>query len=328
MIQIQNLTKQFKKQVRKDGLIGMFKSLFSRKYEITTAVNNISFDIPDGQIIGYIGSNGAGKSTTIKMMCGILTPTSGQVLINGVNPQKKRKQVAQDIGVVFGQKTQLWWDIPLIETFKVLKEVYRVSDEDYKERMEFMGEVLGINEFLSQPVRTLSLGQRMRGDLAAAWLHNPNILFLDEPTIGLDIWVKEKIRNAIKLMNEKYHTTVILTTHDMQDIENLCDRVVMIEKGSIIYDGSIEQIRHQFGDQRTIIIHYQEDFKNIEFNTFDNRVTYTKEKDDLLIKFNADLIPLETIVEYVFHDLHSLDFKIEQISIEDIVKGILAKEGK
>ncbi|MDD7736069.1 MAG: ATP-binding cassette domain-containing protein [Bacillales bacterium] len=169
----------------------MLKTLFSRKYEIKKAVNNISFEISEGEIVGYIGSNGAGKSTSIKMMCGILTPTSGKVLIDGVEPYKKRRQVAKNIGVVFGQKTQLWWDIPLIESFKVLKEIYQINDKDYQERMDFLCETLGIKDFLNQAVRTLSLGQRMRADLAASWLHNPKILFLDEPTIGLDVLVKD-----------------------------------------------------------------------------------------------------------------------------------------
>ena len=164
----------------------MFKTLFSRKYTKTVAVNDISLEIPDGQIVGYIGSNGAGKSTTIKMVCGILTPTSGHIYINGLEPYKKRKEIAKDIGVVFGKKTQLWWDIPVIETFKVLKEIYLISDEDYKERIEFLEEALDLHSYMNQPVRTLSLGQRMRADLAAAWLHNAKILFLDEPTIGLD----------------------------------------------------------------------------------------------------------------------------------------------
>ena len=203
MIEVKDLTKEFKKPIRKEGVFGMFKTLFSRKYETKVAVNHINFTIHDGEIVGYIGSNGAGKSTSIKMMCGILTPTSGNVLIDGIEPNKKRKQVASKIGVVFGQKTQLWWDIPLIESFKVLKDVYQVSDSDYKERLEFLSETLGLAEFMNQPVRTLSLGQRMRADLAASWLHNPKILFLDEPTIGLDVLVKEKIRKAIKTMNLK-----------------------------------------------------------------------------------------------------------------------------
>lgn len=324
-IKLDHLTKEFKKPIRKEGFIGMFKSLFSRKYEVTKAVNDISLEINEGEIVGYIGSNGAGKSTTIKMMCGILTPSSGHVYINNLEPYKKRQVIAQDIGVVFGQKTQLWWDIPLIETFKVLKEVYQISNEEYEERMAFLGKVLEIKDFLSQPVRTLSLGQRMRADLAAAWLHNPKILFLDEPTIGLDILVKDKIREAIKIMNNKYNTTVILTTHDMDDIASLCTRIIMIEKGSIIYDGSIEDIKNKFGDLRTITISYQPSFDELQFDTFDEKVEFVKDDDGekLHIKFNADEVSLETVIEYVFHNLKAVDMKIKEISLEDVVKSIL-----
>ena len=260
------------------------------------------------------------------MMCGILTPTSGKVLINGIEPYKKRKLVAKDIGVVFGQKTQLWWDIPLIESYKILKEIYQVSDDDYKERMEFLSDILGLNEFMTQPVRTLSLGQRMRADLAASWLHNPSILFLDEPTIGLDVLVKEKIREAIKVMNEKYHTTVILTTHDMKDIENLCSRVVMIEEGNIIYDGTLDNIKKTFGDLRTITINSDKDIDIETCDTFNGLLTFIKEDSNIIIKFNADDISLETVVDYAFKTLHANDMKITAISVEDVVKNILKKQ--
>ncbi len=323
MIEIKNLTKEFKKPIRGEGFFGMFKSLFSRKYEVTTAVNHINLTIPDGQIVGYIGSNGAGKSTTIKMMCGILTPSEGDVIINGLSPVKKRKSIANEIGVVFGQKTQLWWDIPLIETFKVLKEIYQVSDEDYKNRMEFLTDLLDLKPFMHQPVRTLSLGQRMRGDLAAAMLHNPKILFLDEPTIGLDILVKTKMRDAIKTMNKKYGTTVILTTHDMEDISDLCSRIVMIEKGNIIYDGSIKDIKKKFGDLRTITIPYTGEIENIVLDTFDFRVSYEHVDENLLIKFDGEQIELEKVVDYTFHTLKAKEMNIKEISLEDVVKQIM-----
>lgn len=323
MIEIKNLTKEFKKPVRGVGVIGMLKTLFSTKYEIKTAVNNISLNIKDGEIVGYIGSNGAGKSTTIKMMCGILTPTKGQILIDGVEPYRKRKQVSQKIGVVFGQKTQLWWDIPLIESFKVLKEIYRISDKDYNERIQFLSETLGLNDFMSQSVRTLSLGQRMRADLAAAWLHNPKILFLDEPTIGLDVLVKEKIRQAIKIMNQKFNTTVILTTHDMKDIEDLCSRIIMIEKGSIIYDGTLENIKYRFGDQRTVQISTKEILDISKLDTFKGKVSYSQKDSDLLIKFDAQELKLEKVINYAFTELNAQDMKIEEINIEDVVKKLL-----
>lgn len=323
MIQVIDLCKEFKKPIREEGVFGMFKTLFSRKYTIKNAVNSINFKIDNGEIVGYIGSNGAGKSTSIKMMCGILTPTRGKVLIDGVEPYKKRRQVSKKIGVVFGQKTQLWWDIPLIESFKVLKEVYQINDSDYKERMNFLCQTLGITEFLNQPVRTLSLGQRMRADLAAAWLHNPEILFLDEPTIGLDVLVKEKIRSAIKIMNAKYNTTVILTTHDMKDIENLCARVIMIEDGEIIYDGSLDNIKHKFGDLRTITISLSEELNIEDLNTFENKIEYAKEEDKLIAKFDADQIELKIVVDYLLHTLRVQDIKISEIGVEDVVKNIL-----
>lgn len=323
MIELKNLTKVFKKPIRKEGLLGMFSTLFSRKYEEKVAVNDISLTIADGEIIGYIGANGAGKSTTVKMMCGILTPTSGAVYIDGEEPYKKRRRIARKIGVVFGQKTQLWWDIPLIESFKVLKEIYQVDDKSYGERMEFLSSVLGIDEFLNQPVRTLSLGQRMRADLAAAWLHNPEILFLDEPTIGLDVLVKEKIRKAIKTMNATYGTTVILTTHDMKDIENLCSRIVMIEEGNIIYDGPLSSIKNKFGDVRTVFITLQSEPVLSDLDNFDGRATYKWQDNGLYIKFNAEKLPVEAVVDYAFHTLKATDFKITEISIEDVVKVIL-----
>lgn len=326
MIEIKNLTKEFKTAVREEGVRGMFKTLFSTKYEVKSAVNNISLTINDGEMVGYIGSNGAGKSTTIKMMCGILTPTNGSIEIDGVEPYKKRKIIASKIGVVFGQKTQLWWDIPLIESFKVLKEIYRISDIDYQERLNFLYNILGIKDFVNQPVRTLSLGQRMRADLAAAWLHNPKILFLDEPTIGLDVLVKEKIRNAIKMMNEKFNTTVILTTHDMKDIEDLCKRIIIIDKGSIIYDGTLENVKYRFGDLRTLTVSLRNNKTDAELYNYDGKLKFQRDAENenkLIIKFNAQEITLETVINYAFNQLGATDMKVEEIGIEDVVKRLL-----
>lgn len=326
MIEIKSLTKEFKTAVREEGVLGMFKTLFSTKYEVKSAVNNISLKINDGEMVGYIGSNGAGKSTTIKMMCGILTPTNGSIEIDGVEPYKKRKVIASKIGVVFGQKTQLWWDIPLIESFKVLKEIYRISDIDYQERLNFLYEVLGIKDFVNQPVRTLSLGQRMRADLAAAWLHNPKILFLDEPTIGLDVLVKEKIRNAIKMMNEKFNTTVILTTHDMKDIEDLCKRIIIIDKGNIIYDGTLENVKYRFGDLRTLTVTLRNKKTDDELYNYEGKLKFLRDEENenkLIIKFNAQEITLETVINYAFNQLGVTDMKVEEIGIEDVVKRLL-----
>ena len=326
MIEVQNLTKIFRKPVRGKGLIGMITTLFSRKYTETRAVDDVSFSIPKGEIVGYIGSNGAGKSTTIKMMCGILTPTSGKVLIDGIEPYVKRRIVAKDIGVVFGQKTQLWWDIPLIESFKVLKEIYQVSDEDYASRMEFLSSVLGIDEFLNQPVRTLSLGQRMCADLAASMLHNPKILFLDEPTIGMDVLVKEKIRLAIHALNQKYHTTVVLTTHDMADIEDLCSRIIMLEKGKIIYDGSLGDIKRRFGNIKTLTLTIPPTVNPGEIEPLSKDIEVIAEEDKVILRFDPEHVKLEDVVQHAFSKYRAIDMKISDISIEDIVKQILENQ--
>lgn len=323
MIEVKDLRKEFKKPIRGEGISGMIKTLFSRKYEVKEAVKGINFEIKEGEMVGYIGSNGAGKSTTIKMMCGILNPTGGKVLIDGMEPYKKRKQVAQNIGVVFGQKTQLWWDIQLIESFKVLKEIYQISDEDYKERMEFLESVLGLSDFLKQPVRTLSLGQRMRADLAASLLHNPKVLFLDEPTIGLDVLVKEKIREAIKEMNKKYNTTVILTTHDMVDIENLCNRIIIIDEGNVIYDGDLLSIKNKFGDLRTVTIELRDDLTSTDmFDTFDGNVGYELKDRELTVNFDALKVNFENVMNHIMQHVHMKDMKLKEISIEEVVREI------
>ena len=252
MIEVNHVSKEFVSPKKYPGLKGAIKGLFSNEKVTKVAVDDISFKINDGEIVGYIGSNGAGKSTTIKMMTGILNPTKGECLVNGVNPSKKRMDNAKNIGVVFGQRTQLWWDLPLSESFTILKEIYDVSDEEYKERMSFLNEVLGLTEFFDRPVRTLSLGQRMRADLGASLIHNPKVLYLDEPTIGLDLVVKDKIRDAIKEINERYNTTVILTTHDIGDIEELCSRIIIIDQGKKIYDGTLDKLKRTYGTRKKV----------------------------------------------------------------------------
>lgn len=260
MIEVKHISKEFVSPKKYPGLKGAIKGLFSNEKVAKTAVDDISFSIGKGEIVGYIGSNGAGKSTTIKMMTGILTPTKGECLVDGIDPCRNRKKNAQNIGVVFGQRTQLWWDLPLSESFTILKEIYDVPDEDYKIRMEFLNRVLELKDFFDKPVRTLSLGQRMRADLGAALLHNPKVLYLDEPTIGLDLVVKDNIRKAIKEINEKYQTTVILTTHDIGDIEELCSRIIIIDEGRKIYDGTLEELKDTYGSRRKVVM----EVKNVE----------------------------------------------------------------
>lgn len=226
-IEVNNLTKSYK----------------LKRHQEKLAVDNISFSIPGGEIVGFIGPNGAGKSTTIKMMTGILTPNGGSISIDGLNFKRNRKEIMMKTGVVFGQKSVLCWDIPVLDSLKLFKDMYRVPDTVYKENMAVFSEILGLDEFINQPPRLLSLGQRMKADLAASLIYNPDILFLDEPTIGIDVLSKERIREFIKKINEERHTTIILTTHDVSDIESLCEKIIIIDKGFLIYDGTLPQLK-------------------------------------------------------------------------------------
>ena len=325
IISVKNLSRTFKKPIRDEGLKGMIKALFSRKYEEVKAVDDISFEIEQGEIVGYIGANGAGKSTTIKMMCGILHPTAGTVTVNGMGFEKDRQKINKEMGVVFGQKTQLWWDIPLIETFKILKSIYEVPDDEYNERFEYLCELLDMKPFLTQTVRSLSLGQRMRADFAAALIHSPKIVYLDEPTIGLDVLVKDKIRSAIKDLNKKYNITVILTTHDMKDIEELCNRIIIIDKGKILYDGSLANIKYRFGNTKTIYVPSNIVIDEAELISKFNGISLEKQEENTAIKFSLNEIDLDDVLIYLINKYHIKDFKIEDISIEDITKQLYEK---
>ena len=331
MIYVENLRKEFKKIIKEPGFKGSVKALFKPNKEIVKAVDGISFNVPKGEILGFIGPNGAGKSTVIKMLTGILMPTSGKCVINGQIPQENRKNYVKEIGVVFGQRTQLWWDLALRETYSVLKEIYDVPDEKYKQRMEFLNEVLELESFITSPVRTLSLGQRMRADIAASLLHSPKVLFLDEPTIGLDVVVKENIRNAIKKINEEEGTTVILTTHDLSDIELLCNRIVMIDKGKKVFDGEISELKHNFGNVRTFAFELVNaaDFDKLDYRTqyrlSDNDITVERDKNSVIIKFNADMVNIEDIIAYTLSEVHITDMQVKDVEIEDIIKRLYLK---
>lgn len=332
MIKVQNLTREFKVYKKSPGFKGAIKGLFSKEFEIKKAVDDISFNIDTSEMVGYIGANGAGKSTTIKMMTGILVPTSGICEVNGIIPYKDRKKNAKNIGVVFGQRTQLWWDLPLVETFSILKDIYEVSDSNFTKRMNFLNEVLNLPEFSSSAVRTLSLGQRMRADLAAALIHNPKIVYLDEPTIGLDVLVKEKLRNAVKLINKEFGTTVILTTHDLSDIEELCSRIIIIDSGKKIYDGGLNQIKDTYGYMRTL----QMDIKDIhkvkeinvakDFNIEPGDAKTWIDGNSLFVNFDRNKISMPDIVGHIMHKAQIIDMTIKETDIEDIVKKIYRNE--
>jgi len=257
LIELNGISKTFKISKRSKGIPSMALNLFHPKYEYKKAVKDISFRINEGEMVGFIGPNGAGKSTTIKMLSGILYPDSGHININGFVPYKQRKEYVSNIGVVFGQKSQLSWDLPVIDSFELIKHIYRIPDKKYEENLEKFTELLNMSDFINQPVRQLSLGQRMRADIVAALLHSPKIVFFDEPTIGLDVVGKEKIRDFIRYLNETQGITMIFTTHDMQDIEKTCNRLIIIDKGDKLYDGNLIDIREKYGTSRQLDIQFE-----------------------------------------------------------------------
>jgi len=334
MIEVRDLHKTFRTQRRFPGFGGAIKGLFTREYTETRAVDGISFSIGDAEIVGYIGANGAGKSTTIKMMTGILTPSSGRILVDGLVPSERRRENAARIGVVFGQRTQLWWDLPLSESFSLLKDIYGVSDDDYAARMDFLDGVLGFREFFLSPVRTLSLGQRMRADLAAALIHQPRILYLDEPTIGLDIVVKDRVRKAIRHINREYGTTIILTTHDLDDIEELCSRILVIDSGKIVWDGSIEELRERFGYMRELRLRLAAleggkeggiaERLEARLAPLDPASRVTLADEELVVDFDRRALGIAALMREVMSICEVLDYSIRETKIDDIVKLIYA----
>lgn len=324
MIKVEHLRKDFKKSVKQPGLKGSIKSLIKPEVEIFQAVKDISFEVPKGQIMGFIGANGAGKSTTIKMLTGILTPSSGFCEINNQNPQKNRTKYVKDIGVVFGQRTQLWWDLALQETYSVLKEIYNVTEKDFQKRMAFLNEVLELQEFINDPVRTLSLGQRMRADIAASLLHNPKVLFLDEPTIGLDVAVKDNIRRAITQINREEQTTIILTTHDLNDIELLANRIFMIDKGEKMFDGSVEELKQTFGKIHEINFVLTEP-SMINYQPFPD-VEVEAEGLQIKLRFDVTKYNVPDLLSYTMSHAPVKDISVKDADIEEIIRRFFRKE--
>ncbi|OLS36817.1 ATP-binding cassette domain-containing protein [Bacillus sp. MRMR6] len=329
MIEVKNLRKEFKIYSSRSGLKGAFRDLFTRNYKIVPAVHDISLSIKPGEMVGYIGENGAGKSTTIKMLTGILTPTSGSIEVNGMNPHKEREQFVQSIGVVFGQRSQLWWDIAVQESFRLLKKVYKVSDEQYNEHMADVIKTLDIEKLLDKPVRKLSLGQRMRCELAAALIHNPPLLFLDEPTIGLDVLVKLKIRDFLKKINEKYNTTILLTTHDISDIEALCERVVMLDEGKVIYDGALRSLKEKWGEGKQLQFQFLEliNISELDKVTEDLPVKWEQnEKEQVYVaSLEDDDEMISQVIAKVVAAFKIKDIKINETSTEEIIRNIYEK---
>ncbi|MFK9092656.1 ATP-binding cassette domain-containing protein [Bacillus salipaludis] len=316
MIQVQGISKSYKIAKRSTGLRQAAKSLFYREHTIVDALKDISFSINQGEIVGYIGPNGAGKSTTIKVMSGILVPDTGKCTIMGYTPWKDRTQYVKNIGVVFGQRSQLWWDVPVMDSFELLKDIYKVPPQDYKSTIDLLIETLELQEIVHSPVRQLSLGQRMRCEIAASLIHNPTILFLDEPTIGLDAVSKIAVRQFIKMINKEKGVTVILTTHDMNDIEALADRVILIGKGSLLYDGHLEELRKRFGTHKTITADYG---KNTNPIHIPGAATLSWTPERVVLNIDTEQLKTSEIITQLSNKVELLDVTVETQPIEDMI---------
>ena len=323
MIKVENLVKTYKIIEKEEGLIGYFKNLFHPKYKEFMAVKGINFEIKEGELVGYIGENGAGKSTTIKMLTGLLTPTSGKVTVNGIIPYKERIRNNKNIGAVFGQKTQLWWDLPVIESFRLIKKMYNMTESEYRKNLKKFTNLLELDDLLEKQVKNLSLGQKMRCEIAATFLHNPKIVYLDEPTIGLDVFVKEKIRKFIKEINEENKTTVILTTHDLKDIEDVCDRIILLDKGQIIYDGEKQKFKDKYGKYITAEL-IVKNKKSIIKNDFkDENIEIIEEKENSIkLKFLHEKITILTVMDEISKYCEIEDVHMKEAELEDILKEI------
>lgn len=327
MIEVSHLQKDFVKTIKEPGLTGAFRSFIKPQKQIFEAVKDLTFEVPEGQILGFIGANGAGKSTTIKMLTGILKPSSGFCRINGKIPQENRQDYVKDIGVVFGQRTQLWWDLALQETYTVLKEIYDVPDKAFQKRMAFLNVVLGLGDFIKDPVRTLSLGQRMRADIAASLLHNPKVLFLDEPTIGLDVSVKDNIRKAITQINQEENTTILLTTHDLSDIEQLCNRIFMIDKGQELFDVTVSELKAKFGKMKSLAFELEPGQENRQsrFANLQNIKVFRKDLQ-LEIQYDSSYYHTADIIQKTMSEFVVRDLKMADVDIEDIIRRFYRKE--
>jgi ABC-2 type transport system ATP-binding protein len=325
---VRDLVKTFRRFRRREGIGGALKDLVSRNYETLHAVDRVSFSIEPGERVGYIGPNGAGKSTTIKMLTGILTPTSGEITSLGLVPWKQRKRYVRRIGVVFGQRTQLWWDLAVIESYRLLLQIYEVPKAVGEERLKQLRAILDLDEFLHTPVRKLSLGQRMRADLAASLLHGPDLLFLDEPTIGLDLVAKDAIRAFLRSVNEKFGTTILLTTHDLRDIELLAERVMVIDGGRIVYDGSLERLKDEAGEEATAEIELAEPVADGTFQRLLPGVEFTRTSDvRWSARFRKSAMPAAELLARIVGAAKVADIALPEPSIEVVIRRIYERRG-
>ncbi|HEV8229248.1 MAG TPA: ATP-binding cassette domain-containing protein [Candidatus Limnocylindria bacterium] len=325
IIHVAGLVKEFRTPKRAPGLVGGVRTLFTREQRTVRAVDGVSFDVAEGELVGYLGRNGAGKSTTVKLLTGILHPTSGQVEVAGLVPWRDRIRNAMNIGVVFGQRSQLWWDLPLIESLDLIGVMYRVERERYRRNLDRISALLDLGPFLSTPVRQLSLGQRMRGDLAAALLYEPRILYLDEPTVGLDVVAKERIRTFIAETNRADGTTAILTTHDMRDVERLCRRVIVIEEGRVLFDGAVAALVARYAPGRVLVLHLAD---GAPLPDLPGTELVRREGPQVWLRFDPARTPVAGLIAEATARYPVTDLAIEEPDLEQVVREIFEERGE
>lgn len=318
IISVKNLKKYYQVHQKEPGLSGSLKSLFNRKYIDVKAVDDVSFEIKEGELIGFIGPNGAGKTTTLKVLSGLLYPTSGESKVLGFNPWERKSAYQKQFSLVMGQKNQLWWDLPAQESFILNKEIYEVPDQNYKQTLDELVELLDVKDLLKVQVRKLSLGQRMKMELIAALIHSPKVLFLDEPTIGLDVVMQKKMREFIKNYNKKYGATIILTSHYMDDVKELCERVVIIDKGKLIYDGKLEGVIKKFADTKTLTVTFNEKVESEDLKEIGKVEEFEYPKAVISVKRNKVAEAASLLLEKFDVD----DLNIEEAQIEDIIRDV------
>lgn len=323
IIQFKNISKSFKISVRKKEEKSSFLGLFKRETKIIEALKNVSFEIEQGDIVGYIGPNGAGKSTTIKIMSGILTPTSGECNIMGFTPWKNRKQYVKNIGVVFGQRSQLWWDVPIMDSFELLRDIYKIPKNQFQETLNELIETLKLEELLNRPLRQLSLGQKMKCELAGALLHKPKLLFLDEPTIGLDAVTKLAVRDFIKDINKRWGTTIILTTHDMNDIDALTNKIILVGRGQILYNGSFSEIKHKYDNIKQIEVEFKQEYNKIEFDGYE--VVEHNKNTAILKNLPSTIFNTKDFINEISKKYEVIDFSVKSISVDEILSKLYSE---
>ncbi len=319
MIDVENLSKTFKVYHHRKGFFGSFVNLVSRKHRTVEAVDDISFSVKRGEIVGYLGPNGAGKSTTIKMLTGILVPSAGEVRVNGYVPHRQRKENAKQIGVVFGQRSHLWFDLPVHESFRLLQRIYRIPEDRYRDNVAVFDALLNLGDFFGTPVRQLSLGQRMRADIAAALLHDPEVLFLDEPTIGLDVVAKARIRQFIEKINAERQVTVVLTTHDLDDVEKLCRRVILIDKARLCFDGDLTTLRERLSTERILSVDYAENYRDVGVR---NAQIISQQDTRVQYRFSPESISTAEIIGEILRKFRIVDISVQEPDIEELIKTL------